>query len=350
MEAPEYRRLAVGVRQTTATTILGERMVDLFDLTENPTLLHPNFVALRDSPFHSDARQLINSLFGRMGDPNGNFVRDFRSVGFHARLFELAVFAYLEEGNYVMDRSYDRPDFIATRNGVTIALEATTLNPPDGSDRDISILRLQQIPEDELRQKVRVEFPKRITSVLQRKVNHRYDLLPQCQGRPLVLVTGPFFEPGAVCYTDEALVDCLYGLQDGAYADGEAFFRKTSSAQVSAVLFCNQFTVPRFFRLSSRFPRSGMTVVRKGRCYRDVDGENFSVSIYEYRLGQSSVPAETWHQGVTLFVNPCARAPLDPALCPHTSRLWVDAEGRLRKDVSAFHPITSFMDVYVTSG
>jgi hypothetical protein len=327
----------------------GDFMVDLFDSLQNPTWLHPNFVALRDSPFHSDAREAINTLFGRMGDPNGNFVRDFRGEGFHARLFEVAVFAYLEEAGFVMDRSHERPDFVASRNGVAIALEATTSNPPGGSDRDISIFQLRDISEDELRRKVRVEFPRRITSALRRKVNHRYDRLPQCQGRPLVLVIGPFFEPGAVCYTDEALVDCLYGPRTGAESStsDDSFFAKASSEHVSAILFCNQFTVPRFFRLASSFPRAGMTVVRKGAFYRNLDEENFGIGIYEHWLGEPSVPAETWHQGVTLFANPWARTPLDPELCPHTSRLWVDAEGQLHKDVGDFHPVTSFMAVHI---
>jgi hypothetical protein len=90
-----------------------------------------------------------------------------------------------------------------------------------------------------------------------------------------------------------------------------------------------------------------MTVVRKGVCYSDLDEENYGIGIYEHWLGESSMPTETWHEGVTLFANPRARTPLDPALCPHTSRLWVDAEGQLHKDVSKFHPVTSFMVVHI---
>jgi hypothetical protein len=40
-----------------------------------------------------------------MGDPNGNFVRDFQGDGFHSRVFELACFAYLEEAGLTITRS-----------------------------------------------------------------------------------------------------------------------------------------------------------------------------------------------------------------------------------------------------
>lgn len=320
--------------------------LDLFARNLRSARLHPNFVALRDSPLHANARRAMNTIFERMGDPNGNFQRNFPGNGFHARVFELALFAYLDTAGFKIDRAYERPDFLATRNGVTIAIEATTSNPPDGADRDISVFRLQNIPGHELIQKVRVEFPKRIISSLRKKVSHRYDQLHHCRGKPLILVVAPFFEPGAIFYTDEGLVEYLYGPRVAPESsEDEPFFAQKSSEAVSAVLFCNQLTVPKFFRLSSLFPSPGMTVIREGVCYRDMNDEDFCIEKYEHLLGEASIPVETWHEGVTLFLNPWARTPLDPELCPHTSKLWID-NGHLRRDVSPFHPVTSFMRIH----
>ena len=61
-----------------------------------------------------------------MGDPNGNFVDDYQADGFHSRLFELACFAYLEEAGMNLDRTHEAPDFLASRGGTRIAIEAST--------------------------------------------------------------------------------------------------------------------------------------------------------------------------------------------------------------------------------
>ncbi len=55
---------------------------DLFDRVIAPERLHPQFRDLDGSPMHATARRLINDLYGRMGDPNGNFARDFPGARF----------------------------------------------------------------------------------------------------------------------------------------------------------------------------------------------------------------------------------------------------------------------------
>ena len=88
--------------------------MDLFLPIVAPERRHPQFVELRASPFHEDARALMNALLNRMGDPNGGLVRNFQSDGFHSRPFEIASFAYLEEVGLTIDRSHERPDFLAS--------------------------------------------------------------------------------------------------------------------------------------------------------------------------------------------------------------------------------------------
>ena len=60
---------------------------DLFAAVVPREKQHPQFLALLESEPHGGARALMNALFGRMGDPNGQFVRHFQGNAFHSRLF-----------------------------------------------------------------------------------------------------------------------------------------------------------------------------------------------------------------------------------------------------------------------
>ena len=59
-----------------------KKLVNLFQSRTHEHKLHPAFRALRDSDIHVDARSLMNALYARMGDPNGNFPGDFQTDGF----------------------------------------------------------------------------------------------------------------------------------------------------------------------------------------------------------------------------------------------------------------------------
>ena len=52
----------------------------------------------------------MNDIALQMGDIDGNFVREFQTQ-FHARLFELACFAYLDSQGLTVDPSTIGPTF-----------------------------------------------------------------------------------------------------------------------------------------------------------------------------------------------------------------------------------------------
>jgi hypothetical protein len=292
----------------------------------------------------------MNQLYQRMGDPNGNFRYDFQTDGFHSRVFELACYAYLEEGGFTVDRSFPAPDFIAARNGLNVAFEAATANPPSGRSTDISLGAMQQLSDEEVFEKSTREFPKRMASILRRKLKRRYEKLPHCAGRPLVLMVAPFFEPGAVFYTDDGLVDCLYGTAGTTFrpAEASAFFRQDEAGAISAVLYCNPFTVPRFFRLAGKLA-PGLTAIRRGTCYLTDKAGEMRLADFEYRVGDTQVPAEAWSQGITLFLNPNAEIQLSADDLPCTS-VFSEQDGCLSRRVRGFHPVVSFMLVHVPDG
>lgn len=315
---------------------------DIFVSVAAENRLHRQFRDLRDSPFHSEARLLINTLYQRMGLHGKDFIRKFQTDGFHSHLFEIACFAYLESGGFVPNRTYSSPDFLASRDGFSLAIEVTTSNPSEDQSADISLRMLADLSEDEIAAKVNVEFPNRMISILKKKVNRQYDKLPQCAGKPLVLMVAPFFEAGSIHYTDDALVDCLYGIRETT----TGFFSLQSSKSVSAVLYCNAFTVPRFFRLATPLEcNEELTAMREGMYYAVRSETELSVKEFRYRVGSQSAPRESWSEGVTLFLNPNALIPISKEVLPSTSSFSIQ-DGYLVREVYGFHPVTSNMYVY----
>lgn len=324
--------------------------VDLFAPVADRARLHPQFAELLGSPIHQHARVFMAQLARRMGDPNGNFIRDFQTDGFHSRLFELGCFAYLEEAGLSLDRRYEQPDFLVSKNGIHAAIEAVTANPPTGQGTDISLRQMEQLSEDQILEKVSREFPRRMAKVLGRKLSHNYHDLPQCKGKPLVLVTGPFFEAGANFYTDDALFHPLFGTPDGR-DEFEPFFQRDDAQHVSAVLYCNQFTVSKFLRLSTDLAAlDWMNAKWGGTCFRNRDDESYEISRFNFNLRAPDKPKESWAHGVTLFENPYARHPLPQGLLPASSRVFVDVDGIVTRNVTEFHPVVSFMEMYIAEG
>lgn len=313
----------------------------LFSNGSTDAALHPNYLMLRDSLYHGAARDLMDSLYERMGDSDGNFVKDFQTHGFHSRVFELGCFAYFDSLGFSIDRTHRQPDFLASKDGFTVALEATAANPTEGKSKDIAVSGMKGWSKDETAANVEKEFPRRMLSVLTKKLEKRYDRLEHCQGKPLVFAVAPFFEPGSVFHVDIALAPCLFGGMQPSdlWGPSPPIFSVTGSEALSAVLFCNQFTVSRFLRMapSGSFKRGAGT--RSGFAY--MPGANGRSALVEYRydLADDTGPGEEWAQGVTLFHNPNATTKLPHGALPCTSEFKVSGRTLIR-EVHAFHPLT----------
>ncbi len=341
---------------------------DLFDSIVAPAARHVAYERLRTSPYHVDARSLLTATARRMGDPDGRLITDFQGEAFHARLFELACFAYLEEQGLSIDRTNPRPDFLVSRGGRAVcSIEAVTASPTNGQRADIAIAGIEALSPAEILEKCDEDFPIRIGRALDGKLKHRYWELPHCQRLPFVIAVGPFYEPGSTQYVDENLARFLYGLDqysdrvdEGCVATREVpvlahayagkrmrsnLFEYPSAEHLSAVLYCNQWTVPRFVRLAAHAHGwHGANGTRSGSCLGPGDTVVIDAVEYEHALGDPDVPRETWSQGVTVFHNPRAIHPLPLGALSGTST-FMRSDGRVERTVSAFHPLTSMMQV-----
>jgi hypothetical protein len=323
-------------------------LTDLFELVLEEHRLHPQYRDLCNVSYYSSARSLINELYGRMGDPNGNFVRDFQGHGFHARLFELACYAYLESAQFTIDRSFEWPDFLA-RGPCDIAVEAVTANPADDQPRDISLARMARLSQEQIMGKVITDFPKRMGSSLRRKLAKRYHEAAHVSGKPVVLMIAPCFEAGAGFYTDDAFLYGLYGPPNSepVWQGRPAFFWQDRARSISAVLYCNAFTVSRFFRLAaSMSPRLDIVSIRTGVCREAHDDSQYAQRSFEFRVGDPGTPTESWSEGVTIFHNPFAAIPLPDNVLP-ASCVTAVREGYVSREIHGFHPCVSFMVTHV---
>jgi hypothetical protein len=109
---------------------------------------HPTFRQVAEGKGHRPARSLIEVLMRWYEDRDGNFIEQFQSTGFDARIWELYLWAtFVSLGNEVT-MPKPSPDFVVCGLGGTFAVEATTLNPSIGPDGKVVETPRPEKPED----------------------------------------------------------------------------------------------------------------------------------------------------------------------------------------------------------
>ena len=86
------------------------KAVDLFTPVRPIGTLHPGFIHLSNDSAFAAARAMIQEMMPHFADVDGNFVDQFQSSGFDARLWELYLFAYINEEQLFLDRDRSAPD------------------------------------------------------------------------------------------------------------------------------------------------------------------------------------------------------------------------------------------------
>jgi hypothetical protein len=130
----------------------------LFDLVVPAERIGPDFEHLRTFPGDAPARWMFDDVYQSFKDPDGNFVEQFQTTGFSARCFELYLFAYLSRSGFGVDRSHANPDFLVSRDGLTVAVEATTVNPSTSGVLAKLGKRISGLTVEELREYQRHEM------------------------------------------------------------------------------------------------------------------------------------------------------------------------------------------------
>jgi hypothetical protein len=299
---------------------------------------HPNFALLSKQPGSEPTRLMMEEVFASMGAVDGNFIEQFQTTAFDARVFELFLHAYFSSIGAMIVRVADRPDFLISRDGTTVAVEATTSNPTQNLDTPptpITGVNLKALLEEDAAARVERannEIPIRFGSPLFTKLCKRYWELPHVKSHPLVFAIEGFHAHDALTFSSASLAQYLYGVRQTGQHDDEGrllittepvdshavgskqipsnFFQQPHAEHVSGVLFTNAGSISKFTRMGYQagLHRGNVIVSRHGVAW-DPNPDAAEPQRFDYRLDEGP-GEEPWGSGVEIFHNPNALHPL----------------------------------------
>ena len=311
--------------------------VDLFTPIVKPEKQHLFFTRLiRDSAF-SSARDIISEMMLHFVDVDGNFVEQFQSTGFDARLWELYLNAYFVEESLFLKREYSAPDFLIQKYEKVVAVEAVIVGRKN--DNPVRYFREYsgpQTPEEILKENEN-SMPIKFGSPLFSKLQKKYWELDHVRGNPLIFAIADFHDDHSMLWSSTALTDYLYGFKYDFYYDENnqliitplkikthkigkkkipsGYFFQPDSENVSAILFSSSGTISKFNRMGKQagFGDPKVYMFRVGSCYDH--NPNASVPrIFKYKVDENC--QETWSEGLSMFHNPNALCPVPEELFP----------------------------------
>ena len=343
---------------------MGETRKTLFDPIVSQDKLHPLFEHIRTSPASEPARWMLDNVYQSFEDPEGNFLEQFQTKGYDARHFELYLFAYFSRSGFVVDRTEPNPDFLISRNGISAAIEATTANPSTSGELAKHGKKIAELTEADMLHYRQHELPMRFGGPLFSKVNrkHKYWDLEHCKDLPFLLAIEAFHDENSLGISDEPLIRFLFGIEHTGTWDREGrlnietatikehtignktipsgFFGQSETEHVSAVLFSNSGTNPKFARMGYQYGKGcdSIDMARVGFCVnRHPDAKD--PTFFSYNLDNPPF-VESWGQGLVALHNPNARHPLPKEFFSDVTQGYIEC-GVLKFEHPDWHPIAS---------
>jgi hypothetical protein len=308
--------------------------VDFFRPRVREEKLHANYRRLATGDDFAAARSVINELMRWYEDVDGNFIEQFQTTGFDARVWELYLYAALVEDGLHVTRPAPAPDMLAGGLFGDFALEATTIQPSKPSGGQAVRPPVPQTRMD-LEAYVRQYLPIRYAGPLSSKLRRRYWDFPSVNGKPLVLAIQDFHSPLSMVYSYPALPIYLYGFAQvpqrdsdggltvnavripehrwGAKVVPSGFFSLPGAEYISAVICNNSGTINKFNRIGvgAGFGSGRVTLVQSGMV-GDPDPHSSEPLPFERVVAEGH--PETWIEGMDVFHNPNAMHPLAEGL------------------------------------
>jgi hypothetical protein len=312
---------------------------------------------------------MARRVFADYVDRDGNFVEQFQTTGFDQRTWELFLFAYVRDAGFDVSPEHVRPDFMCEKNSVWVAIEATTANPAGGAPEPATLggfKRRAQESGDEVLRRLQDEVPIRLGSPLYSKLQRRYWELEHVAGKPLILAIESFAADDSLHFSDTGLASYLYGLwsvpsrtlsgdllirevpikehRDKDKVIPSGFFEQPDVEHISAVLFANTGTMPKFGRmgLQANIDAGSVGMIRVGFCYdHDPNASEPNLFVYDVAKRESEWgEPESWGEGMSMFHNPNALHPAEESLFPDIAHHRLEA-GKPTATIPRFHPFIS---------
>jgi hypothetical protein len=305
---------------------------------------------------------MLDDVYRGFEDLDANFLEQFQTTGFDERFFELYLFAYFSRSGFNIDLGHAVPDFLVERQGVTVAVEATTVNPPQSGVLKNFGRTVKQLSGDEAQDYFINELPIRFGSPLFSKLQKRYWTLEHCRGLPFVIAIEAFHEDDAQLLSDSSLIYYLYGSLDSARwtDDGRLdirrqrieshelggkkipsnFFGQTDTENVSAVVFTNSGTLGKFSRMGYQhgFGCDAIDVSRIGFWF-NAHPDAMDPTFMAYNLDAPPF-VEPWGQGLVVFHNPACAQPLPRDYFVNAVQGYIH-DGVFVTDHPGWHPIST---------
>ena len=324
------------------------------------------FRTLVTSESYSPAKGLIDALSPYFRDLDGNFIQQFQTTAFDARIFELYLFATLHEMGYGFDQAENAPDFHCIDPWVELFVEAVTAQPTQG----VESLPLPTTPSavSEYLEHAAMKFGSALFSKLQKKYWERRHVA----GRPLVFAIQNFSGPLSTVTTSTALANYLYGWRHHSSRDKDGhlvitperitehrygqkvvpsdFFALQGCEHISAVMHNPHATLPKFNRMGvlAGFGSDRIKLIRTGHL-KDHDPDaavpkEFSIDV------RDPAYSETWAEGLSVYHNPRALIPLDRKVFPGSAHHYIQDDGMMVSYMPDYFPMGSITTIVTLTG
>ena len=316
---------------------------------------HPHFQALLCELRFEPARDMLRTIWAAFPNPDRHFVTEFQTTHFDARLWELYIFAVGHFHGYKVTRPVEAPDFLLEADGTEVWIEATTANPSEKYG-------LPQPPAtfDESFHEMSEVVPIRFAGPLTAKLQKGYWERRHVAGKPLAIAIGDFAEQSIFRSSGSGLLRYLYATDTAVVSRSDeplkiehrkvaqhghgtktipsGFFHLPNAEHVSAVIFSNEGTLPKFGRMIFDFKKYPLVrFVRAGLCVDQQPGAQFGKG-FGYLVGDQS---EDWGMGVHVYHNPNALHPIPLDFFGGIdSQFWIE-NGEIDGEVREFSPIYS---------
>lgn len=345
---------------------------DLFQLRVPEDRANPSFLAVAREPAYLAARRLMNNVFSDFVDRDHSFIVEFQTDGFHARVWELSLFAFLFAAKFELSPSVQSPDFVAL-SPHAFSIEAvttnTTLQRPLATTADS--IEAAFLPEDVYL--ARDEHVYRVANAIDAKLNKRFDgglaywQLEHTRDRPFIIAIQCFHDESSLFLTSSGLASYLFGLESFASRDDagnlaiadypvqthqfggrtveSGLFASEHARCLSAVIFSNGATIAQFQRIGTELGLGAedVTVIRSGTCH-DPDPNADQPKQFGY-LVEAGKHREDFRQVLHVIHNPNAAVPMPLEVLSGVTQSYMTPSGQIATIGPEFRPFQSVTQI-----
>jgi len=341
-------------------------MKDIYKIIVSEDKLNKKFKLLTESSLFDPAKNIIENICILFNDQDGNFIKDFQSTGFDARLWEIYLYIFLLENRFKFIEDENRPDFHIKKKDYDFFVEASLSTEKIDEKYSEEFIKESVEKNDLIVQKEITDYYSiRLGSVLFSKLNKKYWELDWVKNKPLVFAITPSHNYMAKFLPDAKLMEYLYGkkiitkeTEEGLvhvkteivkeHSNDEKvipsyFFSHPNTENISAIIFSNNCDLHKFNRMAYEHSLSEkeLIIVRSGSKFDDSNpkapAKDFT---YHVEKGKS---IEDWNESLKIYHNPNAKIPLDRNIFHNVGQIWINDDGEfdgIAMKNYVFHSIT----------